>query len=80
MVLWLHVVKAASTFAHSLSLSLSLFLSLSLSFSLSPSLPPQEMFFNAVLAELVARKGVSKQVFQLNHPGGSIGVKLSTSS
>ena len=40
----------------------------------------QEMFFNAVLAELVARKGVSKESFKLNHPGGSIGIKLSTSS
>lgn len=38
------------------------------------------MFFNAVLAELVARKGVSKEAFKLNHPGGSIGIKLSTSS
>ena len=31
---------------------------------------------NAVLCELIQRRGISKNMFRLNHPGGSIGSLL----
>lgn len=36
----------------------------------------QEMMCNAVLCELIERKGVTKETFKTNHPGGNIGKRL----
>ena len=40
----------------------------------------QEMLCNAIMCELIERKGVTKDVVRMSHPGGAIGARLSTSS
>ena len=36
----------------------------------------QEVMVNAVVCELIERKGFGVEDFAVNHPGGSLGVKL----
>jgi len=36
----------------------------------------QDLLCNAVTCELIQRRGITKDVFRLNHPGGSIGSLL----
>jgi arabinose-5-phosphate isomerase len=36
----------------------------------------QEMVVNAVVCELINRRGFSEKDFKYNHPGGSLGVAL----
>lgn len=38
----------------------------------------QEMMCNAILTELIQRKGIDQETFKLNHPGGAIGLKLNS--
>ena len=42
------------------------------------NLMPQELISNAILYEVIERKGITKNIFKFNHPSGAIGEILKT--
>ena len=40
------------------------------------SLMTQELISNAILYEVIERKGITKNIFKFNHPSGAIGETL----